>query len=108
MAPYRSGWLSDAFQDATLQPLGYLQIDNYLRTAVKQRIRTRILPFKQARFYVERQPDEEDNQAPPAKPLPSNVSPHHAPAKRQRQLKEHKCDEYKSKLSHVCELMGFH
>ena len=41
MAPHRSGWLLDAFLDATRQPFGYLLIDNHLRTADEQRIRTR-------------------------------------------------------------------
>ena len=44
MAPHRSGWLLDAFQEATRQLFGYLLIDNHLRTADEQRIRTRILP----------------------------------------------------------------
>ena len=54
MAPHRWGWLLDAFQDAKRQPFGHLLIDNYPRTADEQRIRTYILPGKQAWFYLER------------------------------------------------------
>ena len=39
MAPHRSGWLMDAFEDATREPFGYLLIDNHPRTPDDHRFR---------------------------------------------------------------------
>ena len=105
MAPHRSGWLLDTFQDATRQPFGYMQIDNYPQTSDEQRIRTRILPSEQAWFYSERKSDGEDSPSPPAEQHPSDLSPHHAPTKSRRPLQEHACHEYKSSASHLAGLM---
>ena len=96
MAPHRSGWLLDAFQDATRQPFNYLLIDNHPRTVDEQRIRTRILPGEQAWFYSKRQLDGEDCPALSTEQRSNGDSQHHAPAKRRRTLKEHASHEYKS------------
>ena len=105
MAPHRSGWLSDAFQDATRQPFGYLLIDNLPRTADEQRICSRILPGEQAWFYSERQLDGEDCPALSTEQHSSGDSHHHAPAKRRRTLKEHACHEYKSSSNNLTRVM---
>ena len=70
ITPHRSGWLLDAFQDATHQPFGSLLIDNHPRTADEQRIRTRILPGEQTWFYSERPTDGEDGPSPPTEHHP--------------------------------------
>ena len=105
MAPHRSDWLLDAFQDASRQPFGYLLIDNHPRTANEQRIRTRILPGEQAWFYTEQLEDGEDGPAPPTEQHTTGVSLHHAPAKRRPPLKEHACHEYKSGRNELDGLM---
>ena len=54
MAPIRSGWLLDAFEDATSKPFGYLVIDNHPRTVDEHSFRSRIMPGEQTSFYSER------------------------------------------------------
>ena len=68
MSPHRSGWLLDAFEDATRKPFGYLLIDNHPRTADEHRIRTCILPGEQVCYYTERRQDLDD-QPPPYRRL---------------------------------------
>ena len=75
MAPNRSGWLLDAFEDATREPFGYLLIDNHPRTVDEHRIRSRIMPGEQISFYSER-----CNEIPP---IPESMD-HLLPTKRRR------------------------
>ena len=66
MAPQRSGWLMDAFADATREPFGYLLIDNHPRTSDDHRFRSRIMPGERTSFYSERRNDQKAG--PPAPP----------------------------------------
>ena len=84
MAPHRSGWLLDAFDDATREPFGYLLIDNHPRTPDDHRFRTRILPGEQTSFYSER-PDDQD-EAPPSPP--STTEHTHVRSKKRRRAKQ--------------------
>ena len=85
MAPHRSGWLMDAFKDATREPFGYLLIDNHPRTPDDHRFRSRILPGEQTSFYSERRDDQEEG--PPAPPATEHSHRRSRKRRRSRTLK---------------------
>ena len=54
MFPKHTGYLLEAFHDATSRPYGYLVIDCHQLTPENMRLRTNILPEERQIFYVKR------------------------------------------------------
>jgi hypothetical protein len=54
MFPKHTGYLLDAFHDATSRPYGYLVIDCHQLTPENMRLRTNILPEERQIVYVKR------------------------------------------------------
>lgn len=52
--PHNSGWLMQAYLDATSVPFGYIVIDNHPRSDPAYRFRTRIFHDEQPLFYNDR------------------------------------------------------
>jgi hypothetical protein len=52
MFPKHTGYLLDAFYDATSRPYGYLVIDCHQLTPENMRLRTNILPEEKQIVYV--------------------------------------------------------